>query len=166
MVREKWLKLIAALDTGRFNCFKKYMEKRVKNVGKTSYLHNNQSQETIVLHWSVNSHIGKTMTYSTCFKVEKGKQPPNTIPIFDHYNAGFSRCDRFNQQMHGKTWPFKCGGFNRHGMEGNSMNYWFTTALVNGWNAHAATRPAGTPQQNFRDYCRDLAIELCQHFSG
>ena len=165
MVREKCLKVIAALNTGRFKRFKKHMESKVKNAGETSYLHNNQTGETIMFHWSINSNIGKKMTYSTCFKVEKGKQPPNTIPIFDHYNAGFNRCDRFNQQMHGKTWPFKSGGKNRHGMEGNTMNYWFTTTLVNGWNAFAATRAQGQSDENFKDYCCDLAIEQCRCFN-
>ena len=57
MVREKRLKVIAALQLGRFKQFKKYMDPKVRNAGETSYLHNNQTGETIVYHWSVNSSI-------------------------------------------------------------------------------------------------------------
>ena len=27
----------------------------------------------------------------------------NVIPQFDHYNAGFNACDRFNRSLYGKS---------------------------------------------------------------
>lgn len=39
--------------------------------------------------------------------IEKHK---HRIPVYDHYKSMFESCDRFNRQLHDKTWPIKGAG--------------------------------------------------------
>ena len=57
--------------------------------------------------------VGKKFVYSNCFKIFCGKQNLKVVPLYDHYKVSFPHCDKLNQQMNMKTWPYRYGGGNR-----------------------------------------------------
>ena len=66
----------------------------------------------------------------------------------------FAGCDRFNQGLHNKTWPFK---YSSDMMAG--YDYLFTSLLMNDYNLY---RDVGQDRLefSFKDFCKCLAIDI------
>ena len=95
--------------------------------------------------WSINNSIRMKKDLFDMLQSRKGKQPPNTIQIFDHYNVQSSCYDRPNWQMHGMAWRFDSGGENRCRTERNKMNSGSLQSLSRNGTRMRRRGPKGFP---------------------
>ena len=87
----------------------------------------------------------------------KRRKKDNVIPMFDHYNAGFNACDRFNRVLHGKSWPYRLYGDHRV-----CSNYSLAFVLI---NTDHLWMDSGTEKENRKNasrlkFCTELAFEM------
>ena len=92
--------------------------------------------------------------------------PEGLIPAYDLQKASFSNCDKFNRELHGRTWPFKHGGFKRLGDEGAEDDFAFTTLLLNAFNAYRDIGDKKDEYQNFTSFCNEVADSLYDYALG
>lgn len=80
---------------------------------------------------------------------------------YDVLKLGFSACDRFNRDMHEKSYPFRCGGGHSTGNAKCEHNFTMTCVLLNTYNAYIDIHEfAVDGRPSFRGVLEVLADEL------
>ena len=86
---------------------------------------------------------------------QNSKQRADAIPVFDHDEAGFYVCDRFNMVLHQKTWPHRvCGDVY------NTWNYLFSVILINVFHVWLDLDIDNRCNVTFVQFCYDLSSNL------
>ena len=116
------------------------------------------------MHWSHENNVGRKFVYMNCFDLVAGSQGADDKQIYDHYNGGYNKCDAFNKQMHGKTWPWRHGGGSRMGMEPNAFDYTFTSILLNSTNAYSNLPENQQSDKTWKNIINVLADGLVKRF--
>ena len=78
------------------------------------------------------------------------------VPLFDEYAAGFSTCNKNNQVMNGKTWPY------RYSTDAPAANdYLFISVLMNSYHIW---QDVGEDRNefSFSEFCKMLVTEMIQ----
>ena len=68
------------------------------------------------------------------------KKPTDYIPVYDEYKSLFSGCNKFNQQLYGKTFPYQAPNDTNLAEQKNIWNYLFTSVLINVWKSVLTVR--------------------------
>ena len=87
------------------------------------------------------------------------------MPVYDEYKSLFSGCDKFNQQLYGKTLPYQAPNDTNLAEKKNIWNYLFTSVLINVWNVWKGVLQARDPEtetMSFRDFCDDLSVRIVE----
>lgn len=160
---EEKVNYIAALKADRFKLINAFLASKVSKSGDTAVAWNDERGEAAVYHWSLDKNVGKKLVMSNAFVCKSGKRTPaGAIPIYDHYNNGFSGCDKFNSGLHGKTYPY----VTRRSRAGSDMhcgwNYLLSCVLLNTYNAYLYLNDLNMSQASFNDVCAALARDLCK----
>ena len=151
---------VAALKPDRFRLINKFLSYKVTKSGDTASSYNHSRGEAAVLHWSIEQSVGKKLCMSNAFDLKRGKKVhPASIPVYDHYKNGFSGCDSFNRDLHGKTYPYVSrnsrAGADRH----CGWNYLFACVLLNVYNAYLFLNDVDSSSVSF-NVCATLARDL------
>ena len=85
-----------------------------------------------------------------------------SIPVYSEYAIIFNLCDRFNRNLHERTWSHKSGGFHRMGEPGNYHNFALSSVLQNIFNLYHSINGEDDNQESFCDFCCRLADEIAQ----
>ena len=94
----------------------------------------------------------------------KKKKNDKSVPGYDLYKFLFNACDRYNQQMHGKMWPFRHGGNSRMGAEGKEGDFALSVIVLNTFDMYFEAR--GLPRENFdfKNLCIVLSDQIWYMF--
>ena len=162
----KDIRFIAALKTDRFKNIVNLLKPQVSITGDSAWAFNSETNESAIYHFSCDKNIGKKYALSNCFDLRSDPQPKESVPIYDEYKTFFSGCDKFNQAMHNKTLPYRAPNNTHVAEERNIWNYLFTAILLNTWFAWKAILRGKNPEHqlpSFRDFCRELAIDIIRN---
>ena len=147
------------MKADRFRQVCKLLASKVNQSGETAVAYNEITKEVAVLHWSLDTSIGKRYVMANTFTKYLGPTRKGSIPVYDFYNAGFAGCDQFNRRMHDKTWPFDTRRTKMGTDIVNGWDYLFTTIVLNTWhlwiNADLDRMPV-----RFNNFCQALASSL------
>ena len=167
-LRQKNVRFIAAVKPDRFKSITTLLTPSVQNTGDSAYAIHGPRNEVAVMHWSRNTNVGKKVTLSNCFTRKNQKKPTDYIPVYDEYNSLFSGCDKFNRQLHGKSFPYQPPNDTNLAERKNIWNYLFTSVIINVWNVWKSLLKVRDPEAaapSFNTFCDDLSLgiveELC-----
>ena len=167
MLNDRNVSFVAAIQACRFEYVAKQLGKHVQKPGEWHGIHRSLTPETheiVILH-DDPSLKGKgnkrKFVYSNAYKKENKKPKyKNIIPIYDDYAKMFFVCDKFNNYLHGRTWPYKHGGRDRRGDEGHQDNFAWSSILENIYHIYIYTNNINPQSLSFQDFFVDLANEL------
>lgn len=84
----------------------------------------------------------------------------NVIPGYDAYKTMFEVCDRFNRNLHDRSWPHKRGGRKVRGEFGRQNDFIMAAMLQNTLNLWLCLRQRNPADYTFRQMCELLADDL------
>lgn len=169
VIKEHEANVIAAVQHNRLPNLWKLLSPHLSKTGVSAFAFNEKTEEAVVAHWSREDGVGKKLVLSTAFSKKAGGAKKGQIPIYDHYKVGFRGCDVFNQQMHGRTWPFRSTGYSKAGTGGESGNIWdylFTTLLLNAFNLWKDVDIENRGDVSFKDFTHELALDVLAKLPG
>ena len=164
-LRQKNVRFIAAIKPDRFKRITALLTLSVQNAGKSAYAFIGDRNEAAVMHWSRDTNIGKKFVLTNCFTRVPQKKPSDYVPVYDEYKSLFSGCDKFNQQLYGKNFPYQAPNDTNLAEKKNIWNYLFTSVLINVWNVCKGVLQARDPEtetMSFRDFCDDLSVRIVE----
>ena len=164
-LRQKNVRFVAAIKPDRFKRITALLTPSVQNAGESAYAFIGDRNEAAVMHWSRDTNIGKKFVLTNCFTRVPQKKPSDYVPVYDEYKSLFSGCDKFNQQLYGKTFPYQAPNDTNLAEKKNIWNYLFTSVLINVWNVWKGVLQARDPEtetMSFRDFCDDLSVRIVE----
>jgi hypothetical protein len=79
-------------------------------IGEHRSIWNETTKELFTYHWDTQKGVGKKYNLSygldRCTDKLKIRNAQNEIPGYDVYKQMFECCDRFNRNLHDKSWPY------------------------------------------------------------
>jgi hypothetical protein len=120
------------------------LRRRVLPEGYQDRLHNhfeifNKTTDEVFMYVYDDVDVGVKYNLSRGFKHTTVRsvvaQNSGLVPIYSDYKNHFGKCDLFNKQLHGRTWPFKRGGHGVDGEKGAEHDFIVGTILLNTINA-------------------------------
>lgn len=165
ILADSGVKYIAAITKSRFEPFFNVTEPKINKPGQWTGLHNRLTSETVVLHWSNDSNVGKKMVFTNIMKILKGRVRKEMVPVYDLYKLTFKACDIFNKNLCDCTWPHKKGGRNCPGDLGVHHDFVLSATLQNVFNCYSELCRRHVEDLDFRQLCVELADELFQYSS-
>ncbi len=154
---------IAAFTSNRFQGITKEMSKKVTNPGEWFGIHNATTSNSVVYHWSREEGVGKKWVMSNAPTKTRSRTIGNLVPLFDLYKVTFSCCDHFNKSLHGTTWPFRKGGYQRSGGQSAEYNFLLTCILHNTFNCFFEITKRPHSELDFLLCCLSLSDQLFEH---
>jgi hypothetical protein len=118
--------------------------------------------------WDPDPAIGTKYCLSNAFTKVDRKPPPqyrHNIPVYDAYKVVFNLCDRLNSAIHGRIFPYRCGGGSHYGESGHQHKFAMAIILQNTFRVYNCMHKIDTSNYNFTEYCRNLAEQLVNHAS-
>lgn len=160
VLEENGVSFVAAFTKNKFNSITQEMEKKVNNPGEWYGIHNPTNRNSIVYHWSREESVGKKWVMTNCAPRTRTNKITRLVPVFSLYKLTFFVCDRFNNSLHGTTWPLRRGGYTRSGGRGAEYNFLFTCILHNTFNCFFDITNRSPSEIDFKQCCLDLADQL------
>ena len=156
-LKEKQVKYVASLHSGRFGVLINSLKPKVKKTGNYVQCFNQKTKEAAVHYWSEDTKVGRKTVLGAGFRVKREGKKDNVVPLFDHYGVGFSLCDKFNTCLHKKAWPYKLQGDKKV-----HWNYLFTCILINTYHLwlDSARKDEDRSKVTWQEFCHELAFEM------
>ena len=135
----------------------------VSRPGEWAGMYNTLTHQSLVYHWSSDSHRGKKASLSNAYERKAKMQKVDVVPLSDDYASMLGRADNFNQRLCDCTWPFKKGGRSYPDDNGFQSNFSFSAILQNVFNVWMNATNALDKDCDFATHCRMLADEIYSH---
>lgn len=151
---------VGSAAEGRFREVQDHMVTKVNSPGEWYGIHNPETRDSFVYHWSNNANLGKKWIVTNACELKQGSSIDESVPVYGLYRATFSACDQYNLELHNRTWPYRKGGFKQHGELGAQSNFLFSCILLNTMNAFFEIKGLDRSTLNFKECCVELANQL------
>lgn len=136
-------------------------------IGEWRGIYNDTTNEMFIYHYDTQKGVGKKYNYSKGFlhSTEKRKitDHKGRIPAYENYKTMFECCDRFNRNLHDKSWPHKRGGRGVLGEFGHHHDFFMACILQDCFNAFHSATGADPLNTTFLSFCDNLADDLFAH---
>lgn len=162
------MKFVASVTKERFGALADMVKGNVSKPGDWSGIYKpGEIPELFVYHWDANKDIGKKFCLTNAFKKQrKSRSSTNSlIPAYDAYKCMFNVCDRFNRNLHDRTWPHRRGGRGMMGEFGHQHNFFMSCCIQNTINAYLDIEKIDPSTTSFMDLCLELADSLYETFA-
>lgn len=104
------MKFSGAVKSGRLKALVNKVQHLVTKPGEFGSLYSPTTNELFTLCWDENQNLGKKMVLTNALhRFEGCRHPRFDVPGYSPHGIMFSGCDRFNQYLSGRMWPFKRG---------------------------------------------------------
>lgn len=129
-------------------------------------IYNPETQESLFRVYDTDKGVGEKLNYSTMIREVPRRNAVDTENRYirggyDYYKQMFDVCDKFNRNLHDKTWPFKCGGRNARGDEHHQHNFAISCVLQNTFALFIDINDImRADRKDFKGYCLELADEI------
>jgi hypothetical protein len=160
LLRSMSVPFVASVTKERFGRLVDKVKDDVERPGQFSVIHRSETQESFVYMWDTTKAVGKKFAITNAFKMLNEKHPDGSVPVYDHYKAMFSKCDRFNRLLHDRKWPHNHCGRNCRGDEGHHHNFGLSCILQNTFNAYLEINGNDSLPYEFERYCLELANDI------
>jgi hypothetical protein len=138
-------------------------------IGQHSTIYNETTQELFTYHFDTQKGVGKKYNLSWDLMLNKDKLQIRAmsahIPGYDVYKSMFECCDRFNRNLHDKTWPHRRGGNVQHGHFGRASDFILGCILQNTFALYDELLLNNSEVLSFKQKCINLSDEIYDHFS-
>ena len=111
---------IAAIQRNRFESICSHLSGFAHEKGQVAAVYNQKTDELLIKHYDPEHYSPKYVLSNAFRKSKKSKtlkkrSRKSTIPVYSEYVEMFNLCDRFNRNLHERTWPHKSGGLHKKG---------------------------------------------------
>ena len=165
---DKSKNFIAGIQKSRFSSICDHLSGLVHEKKEIAAAYNEKTNEVLVKYWDPE-HPQPKFVLSNAFKLKKvtpkGKRRVRevTIPVYSEYAQMFNLCDRFNRNLHERTWPHKTGGKARKGEHGQYHNFAFSAVLQNIFNLYHDVNGEDHTLISFKDFFCNLADDIVRY---
>ena len=165
---DKKKKFVVGLQKNRFVSICDHLSGLVHAKKEVAAAYNEKTNEILVKYWDPE-HPQPKFVLSNAFKLtkitEKTKQKSRdvTIPVYSEYAEMFNLCDRFNRNLHERTWPHKTGGKSRKGEHGQYHNFALSAILQNIFNLYHDVNGEDHTIPSFKDFFCNLADDIVRY---
>jgi hypothetical protein len=168
-------KFIGAIQRSRFEPICQHLSGLCHEKGEWECAYNEKTNELLVKYFDPE-HPAPKYVLSNAFikrkkplnaKKSKKKSKSVTVPVYSEYNHLYNLCDRFNRNLHERTWPHKTGGNGSMGEDGHYHNFALSSILQNIFNLYFDINAEDYSKVSFSKFCCDLADEIVRFaFNG
>ena len=109
---------IAAIQRNRFESICSHLSGFAHEKGQVAAVYNQKTDELLIKYYDPEHDSPKYVLSNAFRKSKKSKtlkkrSRKSTIPVYSEYVEMFNLCDRFNRNLHERTWPHKRGGLHK-----------------------------------------------------
>ena len=129
------------------------------------WVYNQKAYELLIKYYDPE-HDSPKYVLSNAFrkskksKTSKKRSRKSTIPVYSEYAEMFNLCDRFNRNLHERTWPHKRGGLHKKWEPENYHNFALSAVLQNIFNLYHAINDEDHTKISFCQFCCSLADDI------
>lgn len=132
--------------------------------GEYRSIYNPNTKELFTYAYDSDPNVGKKFNMSRGWihstQTLTVRQWRNSIPGYDAYKTMFQACDRFNRNLHDKTWPHKRGGNSVRGEFGCANDFIFGCILQNVFTTYCHIHNKDPKTVSFKQLCYNLSDEI------
>jgi hypothetical protein len=124
----------------------------VKKIGDSVAFWNFKTNQLAVMFW--DPHFGKKYVLTNAFTWVMEERPLDLLPVREAYKFYFNTCDRFNQYLHDKWWPYR-----RQHWQSSYDDFYFSALLMNTYVLwHELTKQK--ERMDWKTFAKQLAVSL------
>ena len=158
---------IGAIQRSRFESICLPLSGLAHEKGQVAAAYNEKTNELLIKYFDPTHDHPKYVLSNAFIKrkkpqTSKKKKRTHTVPVYSEYALIFNLCDRFNRNLHERTWPYKSGGYQCKGEHGNYHNFALSAILQNAFNLYHAINDEKHTEVSFCDFCCRLADDIAR----
>jgi hypothetical protein len=158
---------VAAIQRNRFEAICDSLSGLAHEKGEFAGVYNDKTNELLIKYFDPNHDAPKYVLSNAFIKKKKQnskkrKVRRSTIPVYSEYAEMFNLCDRFNRNLHERTWPHKTGGRGNKGEHGHYHNFAISATLQNIFNLYHAINDENHTEVSFCEFCCGLADDIAR----
>jgi hypothetical protein len=162
---EKEIKFTASCNTSRFVAEVKMVHGDTADItGQHMSIYSEKSNELFTYHYDTQKGVGNkyNLSWGLTLHTEKLKvrAHQDDIPGYDVYKSMFETCDRFNRNLHDKTWHYKRGDNVALGHFGRCHDFVMGAILQNTFSLWEDLGGDKYGEKSFKDRCILLSDQL------
>ena len=160
-------KFTGAIQRNRFEPICSHLTGMAHEKGKVAAAYKEETNELLIKYFDPELDSLKYVLSNAFIKTKRPKQTSrrksrSLIPVYSEYAVTFDLCDRFNRNLHERTWSHKSGGTYKKGEPRNYHNFASTSVLQNIFNLYHSISCENNTEESFCDFFCRLADKIAQ----